>query len=51
MGSHGPPQAPIFWEFFSFCAIFYFSVFTLWEFGVLAAMLHAMRQPVGAADP
>ena len=34
MGSHGPPQAPIFLEFFF--AIFY--LFS-WEFGVLAAML------------
>ena len=24
MGSHGPPQAPIFCHFFLFCAIFYF---------------------------
>ena len=36
MGSHGPPQAPIFSGLFSFCAIFY--LFS-WEFAVLAAML------------
>ena len=35
MGSHGPPQAPIFSGRFSFCAIFY--LFS-WEFAVLAML-------------
>ena len=48
MGSHGPPQAPIFSGlFFFFCAIFY--LFSR-NSPVLRPCYHALRQPVGAAD-
>ena len=47
MGSHGPPQAPIFWEFF-----FFAPVFTCFHgnSAYLRPCYHALRQPVGAAD-
>ena len=46
MGSHGPPQAPIFCDF-SFLAIF-----TCFHgnSAYLRPCYHALRQPVGAAD-
>ena len=47
MGSHGPPQAPIFSGFFSF-----FAIFTCFHgnSAYLRPCYHALRQPVGAAD-
>ena len=47
MGSHGPPQAPIFSGlFFLFAILLVFMGIRC----ILAACYHALRQPVGAAD-
>ena len=47
MGSHGPPQAPIFWSFFLFSR--FFTCFH-GNSAYLRPCYHALRQPVGAAD-
>ena len=48
MGSHGPPQAPIFFVFFFFLRKF--SLVFMGTRRYLRPCYHALRQPVGAAD-
>ena len=49
MGSHGPPQAPVFGAIFLFLRDFSL-VHGFGNSAYLRPCYHALRQPVGAAD-